>query len=363
LIRSRRHDVVILGGGPAGLTAAVTLARLGAKVALFDATPEARDLGRIETVQARLKPVLAEIGALARIGAAGATAAPATLSTWFARLEHERPSIRDPYGPPLHISRGMFRSVLAELAVEAGAYLSVGQQLRASRGPLGWQLACGSAVIEAPFLVVATGRAAVPIAARIGQRLVDRLVAIVGSGQDVDAGCDARLVVEAAAEGWWYRCPSGAGGGQQIVFLSDSDLVRKAARSSIDWFARQAAETRLGRSLAIDSAVRIVAANTYCRRAVAGDDIILIGDAASAGDPLAGQGLTWAVTSGRRAAAIVATAIEQRQAALAAYSEDVWAHFTKFLTDRFLVYSQVTDWPNSKFWLRRISHQFEAVSR
>jgi flavin-dependent dehydrogenase len=362
LIRSRRHDIAILGAGPAGLTAAITLARLGAKVALLDAAPQARDLPRVETVQARLKPVLAEIGALARISAAGATAAPATLSTWLGRSEHEWPSIRDPHGPPLHISRGTFRSVLAELAVEAGACLSVGQQLRASRGPLGWQLACGSSVIEAPFLVVATGRAALPIAARIGRRLVDRLVAIVGAGQEVEAGCDARLVVEAAADGWWYRCPSGAGR-QQIVFLSDSDLVRKAARSSIDWFARQAAETGLGRTLAIDTAVRIVAANTYCRRAVAGDDIILIGDAAYAGDPLAGQGLTWAVTSGRCAAAIVATAIERRRAALAAYSEDVWVHFTKFLTDRFLVYSQVTDWPNSKFWLRRTSHQSEPISR
>jgi flavin-dependent dehydrogenase len=317
---------------------------------LFDAQPDARDLGRIETLQARLKPLLAEIGALERIEAAGATAVPATASQWFGPSEQEWPSILDPHGPPLHIDRRTFRSILAALAADAGVHLFVNERMRAGRGRCGWQLALGSDVIESPFLIVATGRGAVPITAHVGRRSVDRLVAVLASARNVKSDHDARLIVEAAVDGWWYRCPSGDGR-HQIVFLSDADLVREIARSSVDWFARRAVTTGLGRDYVIGEAVRIVAADTYCRNAVVGDDVLLIGDAATAGDPLAGQGLTWALTSARGAAAIVFS--RHRKAALTAYSEEVLARFVEFLTHRYLIYSRVTLWPNSTFWLRR----------
>jgi flavin-dependent dehydrogenase len=163
---------------------------------------------------------------------------------------------------------------------------------------------------------------------------------------------ELRLFVEAAPNGWWYRCPS-RDGRQQIVFLSDADLVRDMARSARNWFAANALRTKLGKAVLVGEPERIVAADTYCRDAAIGDNIIMIGDAAMAGDPLGGQGVTWAVSSGVRAAEIALSNDDYRAAALAAYSENVLARFAEFLDSRSVTYGQVTRWPHSPFWLRR----------
>ena len=322
MIKANSFDAAVIGGGPAGLSAAIAMRRRGAKVALFYARSAARDIERFETLQARLKSVLMTFGAGGTIEACGAVAAPAIASNWFSPSQQERPSVLDPHGPSFHVEREAFRSALAEVAADAGVHFFVGKRMRATPGPQGWQLIQGSNSVDAPFLIVATGRDAIPIAAQITRRSLDRLVAVFGSARQLVGSRDLRLVVEAAPNGWWYRCPSREGR-QQIVFLSDADLVRNAARTSNNWFATCAVETELGKAFSVDEPVRIVAADTYYRDAVIGDNIILIGDAAMAGDPLGGQGVTWAVNSGLRAAEVGLSSAKDREAALAAYSREV----------------------------------------
>src|ERR1700748_535603 len=87
---------------------------------------------------------------------------------------------------------------------------------------------------------------------------------------------DFDLTIEAAASGWWYRCPS-TPTKQQIVFLSDVDLVAGEARSAEDWFAQSLRRTALGKVRLTDEPIRMTAANTYWRDAVVGDNIVLVG--------------------------------------------------------------------------------------
>jgi flavin-dependent dehydrogenase len=162
---------------------------------------------------------------------------------------------------------------------------------------------------------------------------------------------DLRLVVEAAATGWWYRCPSREG--HQLVFLSDADLLRGKVRSGKSWFLEHALTAELTRGFFVDTHVRIVAADTYCRDAVIGPNVVLIGDAAMAGDPLSGQGVSRAVSSGLRAAAVALSRAKDREAALIAYSDEVKNRFVEFLNALLLTYGQVSRWQNSPFWLRR----------
>jgi flavin-dependent dehydrogenase len=63
---------------------------------------------------------------------------------------------------------------------------------------------------------------------------------------------------------------------------------------------------------------------------VTGHDIILIGDAAMAGDPLAGLGVTWSVTAGLRAAEIVLGSRKDREIARAEYAGSVSAGFQEY---------------------------------
>jgi 2-polyprenyl-6-methoxyphenol hydroxylase-like FAD-dependent oxidoreductase len=346
------YDVAIIGGGPAGLTAAMALVRHGAKVALFEERLAAQTARRVETLQARLKPVLTELGMDDVIAASTLTTASGVASSWSGPSVREWPSILDPHGPALHIERSAFRSALATLTAESGVHLFVGGRVRAVRWPQGWQVSYRSDLIKAPFLIVATGRNALPIAANVSRRPVDRLIAVMTSARGLERIDDSRLIVEAAHDGWWYRCPS-CDGYQQIAFLSDADIIGDATRSSDKWFVKRANQTDLGRALSIEGPVRIVAANTYYRDSVVGDNIMLIGDAAFAGDPLAGQGITWAVDSAVYGATIVSSNIGRREEALDGYSKAVEIWIVEFLNRRFHVYSQVTNWPNSSFWRRR----------
>jgi flavin-dependent dehydrogenase len=348
---SETSDVAVIGGGPAGLSAAIALAHGGANVTLFDAMPTGHCARRIETLQARLQPALSQIGAEGAIQAANAIASPEVVSIWADPSPYERPSIIDPYGPAFHVERGAFRSALAATAAAAGVRLFSGGRARATAERRGWRLTCGARAVEAPFLIIATGRNGLPIAASVSRRSVDRLVAVFAQTRETRSDRDPRLVVEAAYSGWWYRCPSPQG--FQIVFLSDADLIRAAARAADDWFMEFLAATEIGKGVVIDGPVRMIAADTYCREAVTGPEVILIGDAAMAGDPLAGVGVTWSVTSGLRAAKIVLGCSKGHEAALAEYSDAVSARFKEFLSTRAAFYGRVTRWKNSSFWSRR----------
>lgn len=354
------NDVAVIGGGPAGLAAAIALARGGARVTLFDARPAEHVLRRTETLQARLASVLRQIGADGAIRAADAIPAFEIASRWPGPRPHERSSMIDPQGPAFHVQRGAFRSALTEMAVAAGVSVFSGERVRAAAGHSNWRLVSAARDVEASFLIVATGRDALPIAAQVTRRRVDRLVAAVGRARSRGQS-DTRLVVEATSHGWWYSCPLGANL-QQIVFLSDADLVCTAAHTADNWFTRCAAGLEFARDLRVDDTVRIVAADTYCRGAVVGDNVIVIGDAAMAGDPLAGTGVTWAIKSGLRAAEIVLSPNKDPKAAMADYSDYVGNSFVRFLATRSATYDRVKRWPKSPFWERRKADHLRLMS-
>jgi 2-polyprenyl-6-methoxyphenol hydroxylase-like FAD-dependent oxidoreductase len=71
---SGTYDTVVIGGGPAGLTAAIALARGGARVALFDVGSRAQEPTRIDTLEARLASDLAKLGVVDPIEGATAIA-------------------------------------------------------------------------------------------------------------------------------------------------------------------------------------------------------------------------------------------------------------------------------------------------
>ena len=105
--------------------------------------------------------------------------------------------------------------------------------------------------------------------------------------------------------------------------------------------------------MVVQKPLQIVAANTYCRTAVAGRDVIIVGDAAMAGDPLAGEGVTWAVRSGVLAADIAMARGQQRETGLETYSNAVSDRFMEFLAHRAASYRRVERWRTSEFWSRR----------
>jgi flavin-dependent dehydrogenase len=105
------------------------------------------------------------------------------------------------------------------------------------------------------------------------------------------------------------------------------------------------------RELARD--VRTVSAATTALEHAAGGAWIAVGDAALAHDPLAGQGLLFALRSATAAARAIEGHLAGDLAALWRYDADMRREAREYLVERRAVYAAQPRWRDMPFWSRR----------
>ncbi len=116
-----RTDVLVVGAGPTGLTAALTLARRGVEVTVVDKRERPAETSRAAVVHAYTLEVLD------RIGAGGALVARGLRSARFSVRDRDRVLVTVPFGglPSRHryalmVSQSVTEEVLTERLAEAG---------------------------------------------------------------------------------------------------------------------------------------------------------------------------------------------------------------------------------------------------
>lgn len=222
---SLAHDVAVVGGGPAGATAALTLARVGLDVVMVEASRYQRvRLG--ETVPPPARKVLARLGLGANWAATEVTPSFGTSSAWGGPELASNSFISSPYGNGWHLDRRRF-----DLRLAAGVRLVQGVRVTAcTPAPRDtWRLTLdrdGRANgMTVGAVVDATGRRA-RLARALGARrhVVDRLVgvAVQYRSAPTDGGF---TLVEAVRDGWWYSAPVPPDG-VMVMFMTDADLCR-----------------------------------------------------------------------------------------------------------------------------------------
>jgi flavin-dependent dehydrogenase len=364
-------EVVVLGGGPAGAVAAITLVRAGRSVVVIEKSHyEQPRIG--ETLPPSARPLLVGLAVWEPFLAAGHIPSPGVLSVWGEEELYQTHFIFNPYGQGWHLDRERFDRMLAQAAKQAGARLYCGAEVTSCL-PLagdGWQVAFTSSghqyQLRAAFLIDATGRAAV-LARRQGAKRVnaDRLVGLasvlVARSRESDCPeieCDSCTLVEACADGWWYSAFL-PGRRLMAAYMTDADLLRRH-RGAWDafWQARlqQTIHTRL-RLCAFDlqAVPRVVAANSSRLDCVSGRSWLAVGDAAMAFDPLSSQGLVRALASGIRAGEALNGHFAGDLGAMREYDiagNDVFREYWRL---RAVYYGREQRWPQSVFWKRRHS--------
>lgn len=214
----RVHDVAIIGGGPAGATAALILARAGLDVLVIDRDrfPRFR-IG--ESFLPRTRRLLRDLGLLDRLEALPHTRKPG-IEIGFG--DGRRPLTRIAFADVLgdgdreafNVARAPFDQMLIKAAVEAGAALHEGVAIEAIErledGDV--RLATGIGPVHARWLFDCSGQATV-VGRHLGTRRLHaslRNVAYFGHYEGVarpDGEFGGAIAVIMCDEGWFWMIP------------------------------------------------------------------------------------------------------------------------------------------------------------
>jgi flavin-dependent dehydrogenase len=311
-----------------------------------------------------LEPLLRALGAWTEFTAKPHRPYRTVRSAWGTPELAERTSITHPFGDGFHVERARFDELLARISEKAGASLHLDAgPCRVQECERGFHVkpSRGEAVL-ARFLVDASGRGATATASLPGRSRwlsCDRMVAVVG--WLTSSSPEADLLIEASEDGWWYSAPQ-PNGQLVVALMTDADLTPAGSRNQLTarWHAalrrtEHTAERSRGASLA--SPIRIVRADSGRLLSDRRPGFCAVGDAATALDPLAGNGVARALRSGLEAA----EAIDQALSGSSLVESGIAERFADDLNRRARYYLLERRWPAAPFWVRRHPPDWETV--
>lgn len=294
-----RYDVIVVGAGPAGSTAAAELARAGARVAIFDPShPREKPCGGGVSARARmLFPELEELVPLGKTGTQLRLVAPSG-----------RRVVVESGAKTFAVDRTILDAVLLDRAVRAGATHHVHMVKSVERDADGWSVRAQTDARNSSFI---THHSTFLFGADGVFSVVRRAVAAPIA--DEDLACGFHVLVDRLD-------PPGA----LIRFLGDRRgyawVFNRKERSSVgvgvprtargDWLPRLRAfftDNAPGRSMPPIRGWCLPQASheRFFDAPRSGPDWALVGDAAGFVDPMTGEGILYALWSGRLAARAV----------------------------------------------------------
>ena len=351
-----RFDVLVLGCGPAGAAVAMVLANGGAKVLVLErATASKWKPGEI--LDGSVIWPLREMHAHHAIKALGQLRSAGTMSIWGGVEASEIEGISSAVGGNLLVDRDAFEQGLREdVQNVVAAYVPYDAKIGITRVRQGFGVRWLGSKQQAlcSIVVEATGRAAGALGQ--GHRLaLDELVGLLAYVEAPREHHDTRLYIESSKDGWWYSVllPNGK---LVIAFMTDAKVARGGEGRRRSLFEAALSATTLTRSripIALEGiSLRSAPANTSRRTALCGNNWLAVGDAASAYDPLAGQGVPGALARGAAAGRLI-LAEGSFMKAMNLYADAERSCFADYLQVRRIIYSRETRWKNYQFWQAR----------
>ena len=287
-------DVVVVGGGPAGATAAETLARGGRKVALLDKA------GRIKPCGGAVPPrLIRDFNIPAHLLVAKARAARI-----YAPSGRSEDMPIDGDGYVGMVDRDVFDAFLRDRAVAAGAQRFTGAYVSMSRDPDGvlvhYRDAAGPAVLRTKLVIGADGAVSAVARQEVRAARKPRYVfayheIIRAPRDDFDGGrCDIfyQGAVSPDFYGWVFphgdTASVGTGSAQKGFALREAvgELRAKAGLCAAETLRREGAPLPIKPYKRWDN----------------GRDVVLAGDAAGVVAPASGEGIYYAMLGGQLAA-------------------------------------------------------------
>ena len=366
----RLYDVVSVGAGRGGSATALRLRQRGVGRVLL-AEAGRFDRPRIgESVPPDTGRLLGQLGVLDGFLAQNHERCLGSASSWGDSELGYNDFVTNPYGNGWHLDRIRFDGFLAGCAAECGARLVQGWRFEGLGGHKGrgYKLrfrtdSGGTRRVRAAMVVDATGQAA-RVSRLLGarRRVSDRLICVGGRlGLADGSGLGKLTMLEAVDYGWWYaaRLPDGTA----LVSVTTDPAIcrRRDLRQPQSWLWHLARTHHLGTLLdgsGFDpQALEVYPAVSFRLDPACADGWIAVGDAASAYDPLASQGIHKALASGIDAGDAIAARLLSESADFGDYAARLARQYEEYLGLRSYLYEREGRWPEREFWKVRSSPQ------
>jgi len=358
---SESFDVIIIGGGPAGAAAAITLARNGFRTAIIERSNYST-LRVGEALPAAIRSLLISLDVWESFLADGHIESFAIRSVWGDGEQRENDSIFNPYGTGWHIDRGLFDYMLATAAATVGSTVLTEARIKhlSKDQNLGWQVDIQQnndhRCLSALFVIDATGQTAViPVGLPRTFHVVDHLIGVV---YFLSRMAEPYILVEAIDSGWWYSAPL-PHGHLVAAYMTDADLFATSGSSAYDYWQLQLRKaeltrTRIGSQTTVTKP-KIVSAASVIRHPVCGTNWLATGDASIAFDPLSGRGVYSALQGGILAGEAIMASLCGNSESFTEYTDWISSQFSNYLQTRTAFYIKEQRWSQSPFWRRRHS--------
>jgi flavin-dependent dehydrogenase len=369
------YEAVVVGAGPAGCATALALHRAGRRVCLVD-DAQAAAASRPRVGEAlpgavrRLLPQLGIAGLEDLLTPADYRPCVANASAWGSDHWTYQDALCNPEGGGWHLNRAAFDASLRVRTLAAGVpvYPARLRYITTTTDGLdsGYHLRLDgvdeqpSLALHTPWLVDATGRAAFVSRRLQGgrQRLDNQLAAVAWVAAQPDDQDEATRI-RAVPSGWWYtaRLPTG----QRVLCFHGlpatvAALVRDPATFLINFNGAALLPQPLA-PVALPQ-VRAVEAGIARARQAASPGLLCVGDAALAFDPLAAQGLFFALYSGLQAGQTLARCLvtpAQQPAALFDYQTQLDQIFAANQRARTYFYASEARYAQQTYWRSRLA--------
>jgi flavin-dependent dehydrogenase len=338
-------DVLVIGGGPAGSTAAALLAERGLDVVLLEKDAHPRfHIG--ESLLPRNLRILERLGIADRVAEIGVYKGGAEFVSDETGEAVAFPFVHSRVRGEDHayqVRRSEFDSILFQAAGEKGARTAERTRVidvaEGKDGRLIVSAACLDAAADAAtirklaprFVLDASGRDTF-LSSRLGIKDSNKrnnTAAVFAHFRNVEARNGATrgyISVHLARDGWFWIIPL-LGGVTSVGFVGNPSTFRQRSGSLPDFFANKLREspTVRGRMAGAERIGDVMSAGNYSYRARRswGDRWMMIGDAFAFIDPVFSSGVLLAMTSGELGAQTAATwlADPKQGAALARRTE------------------------------------------
>jgi flavin-dependent dehydrogenase len=350
-------DVIILGGGPAAASAAISVSRTGLRaVLLFTRKPRTPRLG--ETLAPEATLCLEELRLDATDFLSAHTAVFRNTSSWGTGELDSRDYIYNPYGMGWRVDRTVFDQALRVAAVQNGTTVISASKLEGFSGPVPhWSInfleACRVRTVIAPWIIDCTGRSRW-LARRLGARVrtSDRRIAFALEFEGAP-DMDSSTLVETVAGGWWYSSQT-TSASRIAVFYTDPGGPISHARER-EGFLHLVGETRhVKERIAVyprpEGKPVGFPANSSVLLPASGRNWLAAGDACVTVDPLASMGLMNALRTGTAAAETILSARARSVDSTSLYDLFVTDLYEKYLTVRRSYYFAELRWQQDRFW-------------